>query len=146
MFSLEEKLAPPHTDQPWNRDALGVGLLIALAVALQPRWRMGGDWSRFITDVAGQMVSFYLLPAMGFCLALWRSAVDLSVWISASLGGVVAAGLINEGYSPGWAFVAGGIAGLLIGAINATLVAWARLPSLIVTLAVAFLIMAGMQT
>ncbi|MHC4983703.1 MAG: ABC transporter permease subunit, partial [Planctomycetota bacterium] len=135
MVSLEEKLTPPHVEQPWARDTLGLGLLIALAAVFYPFWQVS-PW-RYITDVAGQMASPHLLPALGFCLALRCGAIDLSVWASASLGGLVAGGLINAGAPPGLALAAACAAGLAPGAINAALVSFARLPSPIVTLAVA---------
>jgi len=163
LFSLEEKLAPPEVRHPWPRDLLGAGLVIALAAVLVPAagidWRGLADDSQdaeaiqyrqvvqaeFLTDVAGQMASFYLLPAIGFCLALRCGAIDLSVWAVASLGGIVAAWLINAGVTPAWAFAAACGAGLLFGAVNAVSVALARLPSPIVTIIMALGLMWGLQ-
>ena len=116
---------------PAARDAIGVGLIIALAMALLPARQ--ADGSPYLSDVAGQMASYYLLPAMAFCLALRCGAIDLSVWANAALGGLTAAVLINHGWSVGWSFAAGAAAGLAVGLVNASLVALARLPSPIVT-------------
>ncbi len=143
MVRLEDRLRPPANVAPWPRDVVGVGLLIALAVVLLPLWNV--DEERYVTDVAGQMASFYLLPALGFLLALRCGAIDLSVWVAASLGGVVAALLINAGLPPAWAFAAAAGSGLALGAVNAALTALARLPSPAVTLATALLVLWGLQ-
>jgi len=82
---------------------------------------------------------------MGFLLALRCGAIDLSVWISAAVGGVVAAALMNGGLAVGPAFLAGIAAGGLLGAVNGALVALVRLPSVIVTLVSALVAMWGLQ-
>ena len=145
MFSLEDKLRPPNVENPWPRDVLGVGLLIAVALILHPNWHAHDDWELFMVDVAGQMASFYLLPALGFCLALRCGAVDLSVWAVASLAGLVGAWLINAGAPPAWAFAAGCAAGLAVGCLNAAMVTFLRLPSPAVTFAIALAIMFSLQ-
>ncbi len=89
--------------------------------------------------------SVHLLPALGFLLALRCGAIDLSVWVSWGLAGVVAASLINAGFAPGWAFAAGLAAGLALGAVNAVCVVAARLPSIVVTPAIACLVMLSVQ-
>jgi len=145
LFSLEEKLRPPHLEHPWPRDSIGVGLLIALAAVMYPQWQVNDDFPRFLTDIAGQMASFYLLPALGLCLALRCGAIDLSVWASAALAGLVTAWMINAGCHPAWAFAGACGAGLAVGAVNGSLVAFARLPSPIVTLVAALVIMWSVQ-
>ena len=136
MFRLEDKLAPrSDAAAPWARDLAGVGLLILMALVLVPALRT--DSERYLVDVAGQLGSIYLLVSLGFLLALRCGAIDLSVWAASFLGGLVAARLINGGAPTAWALAAGTGAGMLLGAINGLLVAYGRLPSVLVTLVTA---------
>ena len=137
---LEDKLIPRDARPPWRRDLLGVGLLIGLALAMAPSWRLEGI--RFTSDVAGQMTSYLLLPAVGFALALRRGALDLSVWMVMALGGLVAAGLINARWDPRWAFAAATLAGLAVGLLNAAAVVWLRSSAPAATLATALVVFA----
>jgi ribose/xylose/arabinose/galactoside ABC-type transport system permease subunit len=139
LVTLEEKLVAPPEEHPAFRDLLGVGLIITLALVLYRFWHVSPE--RYLTDVAGQMASFYLLPALGLCLALRCGAIDLSVWAVASLGGLIAAWCINAGAPPAWAFAAAGACGLAAGAFNAALVTLGRLPSPIITFVTALVIM-----
>lgn len=120
---------------PWSRDVLSVALLLILASVLIPAW----DIARvdLLQTVIGHMVSFLLLPALGFLLALRCGAIDLSVWVTSAVAGVVAAVLISRGMAPPLAFAAGAGVGLGIGLINAVGVGLCGLPSLIVTFVVA---------
>ena len=89
----------------------------------------------------------WVLPAaMGFLLVLSCGAVDLSVWVVMGVGGVVAAGLINRGVAPEFAFSAAVGLGAAIGAINGLLVARVRLPSILITAVVGLAVMGGMWT
>ena len=124
MGFFEDKLRPHGRDASWRRDLLVPYLLIALTVAMVPPWS---------GDVLGEMTSFYLLPAMGFALALRCGAIDLSVWASAAVGGVVAVALINTGASTVVAFVAGVLAGGAMELVNAAMVILARVPSVVST-------------
>jgi len=99
----------------------------------------------FAVRVAGRMASFYLLPALGMCLALRCGAIDLSVWAVAAMGGVLAAVAVNAGWPPAWAFAAAAAAGLGAGAVNGALVAFARLPAPLVTLVTGGLLMFAVQ-
>lgn len=143
MFSLEEKLRPPFLAKPLPRDVTGIGLLIAMAALLMPAWGAGAD--RYFSDVLGQMVSFYLLPTLGFQMALRRGAIDLSVWMAAALGGIVAAAWINSGLGAAWAFPVAAAAGVALGGINGLLVGFLRLPSVVVTAITAAGTMWGLQ-
>ncbi len=118
-------------------------LLAGLAVSMLAD--RGGDQTLW-AGLVDQATSVYLLPALGFLLALRCGAIDLSVWVCAGLAGVVAASLINAGVGAGLAFAAGLAAGLAFGAVNAVCVAAARLPSVAVTLASAWLVMLGVQS
>ena len=97
MSWFEDKLSPPNLRGQWVRDVLGMGLVLALAVPLVSALRWA-DSGQYLSDVAGQMASYGLLLAMGFLLALRCGAIDLSVWSSAGLGGLVAA--FQPGDSP----------------------------------------------
>ena len=131
-FFLEDKLRSPSPADPWSRDVLSVALLLILAAVLIPAWDIGRE--NFQHAVIGQMASFLLLPALGFLLALRCGAIDLSVWVSAGVGGVVAGVLMGRGLSAPWAFAGGAAAGLAIGAVNGVLVGLGGLPSIVMTL------------
>ncbi len=128
---IEDNLRPPLPADPYTRDVLSVALLLILASVLIPAW----DLARvnFLHMVAGHMTSNLLLLALGFLLALRCGAIDLSVWVVAGLGGVVAATMINSGYGVPTAFVVAGLAGLAVGLANGLLVGLVGLPSPLVT-------------
>jgi len=138
LICLEERFRPPYLARPWRRDLLCVGMLAVLAALLLPVYNAGGD--RYISDVAGVLVSPYLLVSLGFLLALRQGALDLSVWAVMAAAGLAAAGLIQAGFSPGWAMLAAVALGAGIGAVQGALVAGLRLPAGLVTLLMAVLI------
>jgi len=156
LYWLEDKIRPPQCGSPWVRDVLGLAFLAALGVALLPVWgldlsalasaaRSDGPQRQLVREAArrfsGQISAWYLLPALGFALSLRRGAIDLSVWAVAGVGGVVAAAVLNAGMGPGWAFAAALGAGGALGAVNAALVAGARVPSILVTTATAVVLL-----
>jgi ribose/xylose/arabinose/galactoside ABC-type transport system permease subunit len=116
-----------------RQDMLCVGLLIAMALALATGLNPQ-DGDRYRSDVLGQMTSYWLLPAMGFLLALRCGLLDLSVWMVFSTGSLAAAWLIVHGWPPIVAMVAAMLTGAALGGINAILVRHSRVPSAIVTL------------
>jgi len=116
---------------PYSRDVLSVALLLILASVLIPSWDMARD--TLLPMVAAHMASSLLLAALGFLLALRCGALDLSVWVAAGLGGVVAATLINSGVGVWPAFAVAGAAGLAMGLLNGALVGLVGLPSPLVT-------------
>lgn len=128
---IEDNLRPPLPADPYSRDVLSVALLLILASVLIPAW----DLARvnFLHMVAGHMTSNLLLLSLGFLLALRCGVIDLSVWVVAGLGGVVAAALINSGMNVPAAFAVAGAAGLVIGLANGALVGLVGLPSPLVT-------------
>lgn len=165
--SLEDRIRPPLALHPGPRDALALGLLAAMAVillsSLDVGWTARGAAPPGVSDpdaaqpagaadevlfrITQPMASVYLLPALGCMLAIRRGAVDLSVWLSMGLGGLVAAWLIGPvtggqpGPAPGAptavALLAGVLAGAAVGGVNAALVAGLRWPSPVATFAVA---------
>ena len=137
MMPPQPKLEP-SANEALCRHWLGMVIIAALTVTLLPAW----DFE--FTRIQGELVSFYLLPTMGFWLALRRGAVDLSVWAVAGLGGVVAAMLINAGVPTAAAFALAITAGLAIGAANGYVAAWTRLSSAAFTIIVAAIIVFAM--
>ena len=151
MISLEDKLRP-RGDVPSAhlRDWLVWMMLAALFFAMLPVWWVdaslvasigSGEFTDFgdaIERFSRFLLSFWLLPAMGFMLALRCGAVDLSVWVIAALGGVVAAVMIEAGMPPAAAILAGVSAGAICGLINGAFVAGLRLPCPIISALTAF--------
>lgn len=143
---LEEKVRPVVTGNTLTRDLLAAALLAGLAVILlsQPLRELIqghlGAVAEAIPGAAMVTLDWYLLMAMGFALALRRGAIDLSLWAVSALGGLVAALLIRQGMAPALALASGAIAGLAVGAAHGSLVSVFRLPSPLVTLASAILL------
>jgi len=138
LSTFEEKLRPPFSVDPWPRDVAGVGFMLALGAVLAPAWDVGQQ--RYLTDVVGQMASFYLLVSLGFLLVLRCGGVDLSIWTLAGVGGVVAAAMIQAGIPAAPAFVVAACIGAAAGAFNAVLTVGLRLPSPVVTLVTAWIL------
>ncbi|MCY2929916.1 MAG: hypothetical protein NTV86_10560 [Planctomycetota bacterium] len=98
-----------------------------------------------VQDLSSRTFSPLLLAAIGFALALRRGAVDLSVWVTAGVGGLLAASFLRLPWGPlhttAWAPLLAGplaaAAGATIGLGNALLVARRRWPAPLATLAVA---------
>jgi len=128
---------------PWRRDALGAMLIIALTGLLLSGARI--DQRRHFVDVVGQTFSAYLLQAMGFAAALRMGAIDLSVWAVAALGGTAGVLAFRCGVSLAGALLVAAAVGALVGALNGVLVGKLRLPSPIVTLASAVIIVVSLQ-
>ena len=139
-----DDILTPSTDRPilWL-DAAAVAPLGILLLILLPGWVQSGE--TYLTDVSGQMSSPLMLIALGMALAFRTGAIDLSGWMVAAAGGLVAAGLIGQGLSAVAAFAVAAIAGTLIGTLNGLLVVAARLPSLIVTAATAVTALGAMS-
>jgi len=142
--SLESRLRPPFVARPARRDALALALLAALALALGPKaagrgfGEAAGPLGPAVLDAfIAPMLSPLLLPALGLLLTLRQGAVDLSVWMAACLGGVLAAAGVQAGLPPALALPLAVLAGAALGAVNGALVARLRLPAPAVTLAVA---------
>lgn len=130
--SLEETIRPSASAASWRREVIGSALVILLTAILIKTGKVSEQ--RYFTDVVGQMFSFYLLLSIGFALALRHGVIDMSIWATASLGGVLAAVVIRAG--GGWvsAVVVAMIAGSLIGAGQGFVIRRLRAPGVIVTL------------
>jgi ribose/xylose/arabinose/galactoside ABC-type transport system permease subunit len=139
LLSIEEKLRPGSKAPTRPRDAAAASVLLVLGVLMLPPWAV--VYPRQAIDVTQPMTSAYLLLSLGMLLALREGAVDLSVWSVSALGGVVAARCICAGAAPFWAFAAAAVVGAALGALHGALVAWARIPSILVTAASALGVM-----
>ncbi|WP_062227934.1 ABC transporter permease [Aureimonas frigidaquae] len=83
-----------------------------------------------------RQVSIVAILAVGMTFVILTGGIDLSVGAVMALAGTIAAGLIvNSGLPGGVALAAGLALGLGIGLANGALVAWGRMPAIIVTLA-----------
>jgi len=79
--------------------------------------------------------SVLLLVALGMTLVIATRGIDLSVGAVMALTGTLAAGLMAGGMHPGGAFAVALLVGIGFGALNGVLIAYAGMPSIIVTLA-----------
>ena len=83
-----------------------------------------------------RQVSIIALLAVGMTFVILTGGIDLSVGAVMALSGTISAGLMVNMGLPGAAGLFGGIAiGLGLGLFNGFLVAWGKMPSIIVTLA-----------
>lgn len=73
--------------------------------------------------------------AVGMTFVILTGGIDLSVGAVMALSGTIAAGLMIAGLPPALALVAGLGVGVVFGLVNGALVAWGRMPAIIVTLA-----------
>ena len=77
--------------------------------------------------------SMFALVALGMGFVIMTGGIDLSVGATAALASVVSAGVSDIGLGAGLAV--GIAAGLAIGLLNGLVIAWARLPAFVTTLA-----------
>jgi ribose/xylose/arabinose/galactoside ABC-type transport system permease subunit len=91
-----------------------------------------------------QMLSYYLLPAMGLWLVLRCGQLDLSVWMTFALGALVAAKAAGH-LPPLGALALGGVAGAAAGVLSASLSRIPRIPAWAATGVTALVAWAGMR-
>ena len=77
--------------------------------------------------------AMFALVALGMGFVIMTGGIDLSVGATAALASVVSAGVSDIGLGAGLA--AGIAAGLAVGLINGLVIAWAKLPAFVTTLA-----------
>ncbi len=105
-----------------------VVLLVVFTALMMPAWAHEREGTEYVPDFLGQMVSPWLLPALGLLWVIRCRSVDLSVWAGFGIGAAVA-GRIAQACPHPAATLAGVVgAGLLLGGLNALAVAGARLP------------------
>jgi ribose/xylose/arabinose/galactoside ABC-type transport system permease subunit len=83
-----------------------------------------------------QQISMLTIVAVGLTFGFSVREMDLSVGFAAALGGILVPFMLLAGHSLAVSFVSSLIAGLGIGLVNAVLVVFIGVPSLIATLAV----------
>lgn len=122
-------------------DLFNGGLLILLTLLILPGWHALGGGTR--SDMSSLLASAYLPAAMGFLIALRYGTIDLSVWASMGLSGVVAAGMILKGVSPWMALPVGAACGMGVGILNALLLTRIRIrvPGFLVTAVVGIVVL-----
>lgn len=116
-----------------SREIAVLATILALCMVLA--WRAPGYFSRgnlsdlFLANVP------VLIVALGMTLVILTGEIDVSVGSMFAIAGVAAGALAKLGVPVLAASFAAGIAGATLGAISGALVAYLRLPSIVVTLA-----------
>lgn len=87
-----------------------------------------------LSNVARQ-VSINAILAVGMTGAILLGGIDLSVGPVMALSGTAAAGMMAAGFDPAMAIPLGMLIGVIFGAANGFMIAYARMPAFIVTLA-----------
>jgi ribose transport system permease protein len=83
-----------------------------------------------------RQVSIVAVLAVGMTFVILTGGIDLSVGAVMALAGTMAAGLMVNFGVPGWLGILAGVGiGIGLGLLNGLLVAWGRMPAIIVTLA-----------
>lgn len=83
-----------------------------------------------------RQVSIIAILAVGMTFVILTGGIDLSVGAVMALAGTIAAGLMVNMGMPGWVGLMAGLGvGIVLGIFNGFLVAWGRMPAIIVTLA-----------
>jgi ribose transport system permease protein len=108
----------------------GLAFLALLMTFLSDRFLT----SENLSNIARQ-VSINAIISVGMTCVILTGGIDLSVGAVMALTGTVVAGLMLHGVSIVAAISLGLVVGILIGAINGTLISYAKLPPIIVTLA-----------
>ena len=140
MGFLKEQFRVRAFHRRGSYDLFNGGLLVLLTLLILPGWHALGGGTR--SDMSNLLASSYLPAAMGFLIALRYGTVDLSVWASMGLSGVVSAGMILRGVSPWVALPVGVACGTGVGMINALCLSRirTRLPGFLVTAMVGILV------
>lgn len=83
-----------------------------------------------------RQVSIVGILAVGMTFVILTGGIDLSVGAVMALAGTIAAGIMVKMGLPGWVGLMGGLGvGIGLGFFNGALVAWGKMPAIIVTLA-----------
>ncbi|GLP87930.1 ABC transporter permease [Tritonibacter mobilis] len=83
-----------------------------------------------------RQVSIVGILAVGMTFVILTGGIDLSVGAVMALSGTLAAGLMVNMAMPGWVGLLAGLGvGVSLGLFNGAMVAWGRMPAIIVTLA-----------
>jgi len=123
--------ARPRVHVTRQGDLFVAAFLLCLSLILVPGFMDVG--AEYRPDFLSQLVSPWVLPALGLTWVLVCGSVDLSVWMGFFLGSAVAGSLMAAGAHPRVALAGVLISGLVLGAVNAALVVRCRLPGWSVT-------------
>lgn len=117
-----------------------VGMLIVLGIFqyLKPNFLTSANLSNVI-----RQSTILAMMSIGLTFAMALRGVDLSVAQVADAAGLMAAALIINDYPVWMAFVAPVLLGMLIGGVNAVLMAYLGVPAIIGTLGMMFIIRSG---
>jgi len=111
--------------------------LVVLCVAMALVTDRFFSWENFSN--IGRQVSINAIIAVGMTIVIITGGIDLSVGAVMTLSMTVAAGAMLSSFPVVISIALGIGTGLLFGAINGALVAYARLPAIIVTLGTLYL-------
>jgi len=134
LIDPARKIGPPvrlRAGAAVHGDLFVSALLLCLSLILVPAFVDRG--AEYRPDFLAQLVNPWVLPALGLTWVLVCGSVDLSVWMGFFLGSAVGGSLIAAGAHPRVALAGVLISGLVLGAVNAALVARLRLPGWSVT-------------
>jgi rhamnose transport system permease protein len=116
-----------------TREVSVAGAIVALGLVLAaaaPGYFSGGN----LTDMFLANLPV-LLVALGMTLVIISGEIDISIGSTFAICGIVA-GIVAKAGAPMWlAGIAGCLAGAALGSLNGALVAYAGIPSIVVTLA-----------
>lgn len=134
-------MSDPHKKSWKNSPAIwpvaGLGLLILANLAFSREFFsvqfQDGHFYGAIVDIFNRG-SYCMVLGLGMTLAIATGGIDLSVGSVMAMVAAVAATLMQHGYSPVVAIIAGLGAGLLCGLVNGFLVTYARVQPIVATL------------
>ena len=126
--------------QPAKPALLALIALLALLAAVAPSF-FAPDNLRDVV-ISNAMVQ---IIAVGMTMVILTGQVDVAVGATAGVCAVLSATLAREGLPPVVAALVATLAGGLIGLASGTLVAWLRLPSIVVTLALLVILRDGLR-
>jgi len=130
------RISVPHPSSHYPpATAFVLTLMVLLAALLVPPWAQAGTLRQ--PDMVRQILSPWVLPALGLALVMRHGGIDLSVWVVFTLGAIVSARLTGNGAHPLAVLAAVLAVGVAFGIVHALGTARLRLPSWAVTLATA---------
>lgn len=120
--------------------AIAIGVLGVVLGAMAPGYFSAGN----LTDLFLANMPI-LLIAIGATLVILTGEIDISVGSTFAVAGVLAGAVSKLGGGNGGALAAACAAGAMVGAANGALVAYCRVPSIVVTLAMMIALRDGLR-
>jgi ribose transport system permease protein len=108
---------------------LALLLIVGAIGLLAPNFLSGSN-----VYLVSRQISFVAIVAFGELFVILTGGIDLSVGSLMALAGMTAAWLMKAGVAPPLAVAGAILAGILLGAVNGSLIAYARIAPFIVTL------------